>query len=209
MTTPMEDLLVIGETGVETVVHPEPVIEPEETGGEEPIVKPWDPKHIRITTKNFTIREIFTQIEDGDLDLAPDFQRSFVWKDSQQIRLIESVLLGIPLPAFYFNQDALGAHQVIDGVQRLTTVKLFMSDKLALDVHHLEYLTALQGLRYSTLDPATRRRFAGTQIVAHIIEPQTPDEVKYDIFNREYRRKPADCTGNPALYEQGAITQFS
>jgi len=42
----------------------------------------------------------------------------------------------------------------------------------------------LKGLLYSTLEPATRRRFAGTQIVAHVIEPQTPDEVKYDIFNR-------------------------
>jgi hypothetical protein len=179
MSIPMEDVSVTA-----AAEDLEPVIEPEETGSEQPIVKPWDPKHIRITTKNFTIREIFNQIEDDDLDLAPDFQRSFVWKDSQQIRLIESILLGIPLPAFYFNQDALGAHQVIDGVQRLTTVKLFMSDKLALDVNHLEYLKALKDLKYSTLDAATRRRFAGTQIVAHIIEPQTPDEVKYDIFNR-------------------------
>ena len=184
MTT-STDQLVVTENGVLSAERElEPVIEPEETGSEEPIVKPWDPKHIRITTKNFTLREIFTQIEDGDLDLAPDFQRSFVWKDSQQIRLIESILLGIPLPAFYFNQDALGAHQVIDGVQRLTTVKLFMSDKLVLDAQRLEYLKVLQGHAYSTIDHATRRRFAGTQIVAHVIEPQTPDEVKYDIFNR-------------------------
>jgi hypothetical protein len=98
--------------------------------------------------------------------------------------LVESLLLGIPLPAFYFNQDSLGSHQVVDGVQRLTTVRLFMTDDLVLHEQHLEYLKSLQGLSYSTLDPATRRRFAGTQIVAHVIEPQTPDEVKYDIFNR-------------------------
>jgi len=147
-------------------------------------IRPWDPKHIRITTKNFTVREIFTQIIEGDLDLAPDFQRSFVWKTRQQIRLIESILLGIPLPAFYFNQDDVGAHQVIDGVQRLTTIRLFMADELKLEEEHMEYLKPLQGLCYSTLDPATRRRFSGTQIVAHVIEPQTPDEVKYDIFNR-------------------------
>jgi hypothetical protein len=171
--------------GTEAVVTDEELrVEAEETEAEEPIVKPWDPKRIRITTKNFTIREIFTQIDEGDLDLAPDFQRSFVWKIRQQIRLIESILLGIPLPAFYFNQDGLGSHQVIDGVQRLTTVKLFMTNDLLLDEQHLEYLKDLQGLMYSTLDPGTRRRFAGTQIVAHVIEPQTPDEVKYDIFNR-------------------------
>jgi hypothetical protein len=146
--------------------------------------KPWDPKHIRITTKNFSIREIYSQIVEGELDLAPDFQRSFVWNQRQQTRLIESILLGIPLPAFYFNQDNLGARQVIDGVQRLTTVRQFMSDALVLDPLHLEYLSTLGAVTYSVLDPALRRRFGGTQIVAHVIEPQTPDEVKYDIFNR-------------------------
>jgi hypothetical protein len=161
---------------------PAAVVEPEET--ESDVVKPWDPKQIRITTKNFTIREIFNQIDGHELDLAPDFQRSFVWKDRQQIRLIESILLGIPLPAFYFNQDSQGAHQVIDGVQRLTTVKLFMQNQLSLQDTHLEYLKDLKGLTYDTLEAPVRRRFANTQIVAHVIEPQTPDEVKYDIFNR-------------------------
>ncbi|MFG1313123.1 DUF262 domain-containing protein [Xanthobacter autotrophicus] len=151
--------------------------------GEVP-TKPWDPKLIRITTKNFTIREIYSQIDEGELDLAPDFQRSFVWSKRQQTRLIESILLGIPLPAFYFNQDSSGAHQVIDGVQRLTTVSKFMSGRLSLNEQDLEYLTSLAGQDFNTLDSVVRRRFSGTQIVAHVIEPQTPDEVKYDIFNR-------------------------
>ena len=159
-------------------------LEVEDKSGADLMVKPWDPKDIRITTKTFSLREIYTQIIEGDLDLAPDFQRSFVWKDKQQVRLIESILLGIPLPAFYFNQDKFGAHQVIDGVQRLTTLKQFMSDTLELNEEYLEYLRNLQAKTFSTLDPATRRRFASTQIVAHVIEPQTPDEVKYDIFNR-------------------------
>ena len=159
-------------------------LEAEDKSGADLTVKPWDPKDIRITTKTFTLREIYTQIQETDLDLAPDFQRSFVWKEKQQVRLIESILLGIPLPAFYFNQDKFGAHQVIDGVQRLTTLRQFMSDTLELNVEYLEYLRNLKGKTFSTLDPATRRRFSGTQIVAHVIEPQTPDEVKYDIFNR-------------------------
>lgn len=159
-------------------------LEDEDRSGTDLPQNPWDPKDIRITTKVFTIREIYTQIIEHDLDLAPDFQRSFVWRADQQVRLIESILLGIPLPAFYFNQDKLGAHQVIDGVQRLTTLKHFMSDQLELNVASLEYLRSLSGQKFSTLEPATRRRFAGTQIVAHVIEPQTPDAVKYDIFNR-------------------------
>lgn len=162
------------------------IIEPEDVSGDILTIKPYDPSHIRIITKNFTIREIYSQIEspDNELDLAPDFQRSFVWKERQQVRLIESILLGIPLPAFYFNQDKDGAHQVIDGVQRLTTVKRFMSNQLILETKHLEYLKDLGECSFEKLDPASRRRFSGTQIVAHVIEPQTPDEVKYDIFNR-------------------------
>lgn len=159
------------------------VLELEDTGDSDTI-KPWDPKQIRITTKIFSVREVHTQIMDEELDLAPDFQRSFVWDEKKQIRLIESILLGIPLPAFYFNQDAQGALQVIDGVQRLTTIKLFMLNQLSLKDTHLEYLKDFKELTYDKLDPPVRRRFGGTQIVVHVIEPQTPDEVKYDIFNR-------------------------
>jgi hypothetical protein len=172
----------------------ENTLENEDKSGSDLKMKPWNPDDIRITTKNFTIREIYTQIQDKspdqekeldkELDLAPEFQRSFVWNIKQQIRLIETILLGIPLPAFYFNQDKDGAQQVIDGVQRLTTIKRFMSDQLELKKDHLEYLSPLKGYTFSALDPATKRRFAGTQIVAHVIEPQTPDDVKYDIFNR-------------------------
>ncbi|MGH0275912.1 DUF262 domain-containing protein [Sinorhizobium meliloti] len=148
------------------------------------LIKPWDPKQIRITTKTFSVREVYNQIVEGETDLAPDFQRDFVWSVPKQVLLIESILLGIPLPAFYFNQDTSGAFQVIDGVQRLTTIKLFMSNQLTLDATHLAYLKDLKGHSYDTLEPGLRRRFGLTQLVAHVIEPQTPEEVKFDIFSR-------------------------
>ena len=105
-------------------------VESEDTSSEGSQLKPWDPMEIRITTKNFTVREVYIQMVEKEIDLAPDFQRDFVWKVQQQTRLIESILLGIPLPAFYFSQDELGQYDVIDGVQRLTTIKQFMSDIL-------------------------------------------------------------------------------
>lgn len=159
-------------------------IEIEDTEEEWRITKPWDPKYIRITTKHFTVRELCLQIADGDIDLSPDFQRSFVWSKKQQIRLIESILLGIPLPALYFNLDNEGKIQVIDGVQRLTTINAFFFDQLVLERRHLEYLVDFDQCAISSLDVATKKRFSSTQLVAHVIEPQTPDEVKYDIFNR-------------------------
>jgi uncharacterized protein DUF262 len=156
----------------------------EDTSGDPSTIKPWDPKKIRITTKAFTLREIVDQIEDGDIDLSPDFQREYVWKTRQKTRLIESVLLGIPLPAFYFDQSESGTYKVVDGVQRLSTIRLFMKNMHRLTGADLEYLSDLSDLTFDELDQVLLRRFRSAQIVVHVIEPQTPDEVKYDIFNR-------------------------
>jgi Protein of unknown function DUF262 len=156
----------------------------EDSGRSEEGVKPWDPGKIRITTKAFSLRDVVDQIREAEVDLSPDFQRDFVWKEKQRTRLIESILLGIPLPAFYFNQDNDGTYQVVDGVQRLSTISLFMRDEHALGSADLEYLLQLDGATFSRLPPAASRRIRSTQIVVHVIEPQTPDDVKYDIFSR-------------------------
>lgn len=163
---------------------PADVVDDDDTGSGDVAVQPWNPSKIRITTKNFTLREVVEQIRLREIDLSPDFQREYVWKSRQRTRLIESVLLGIPLPAFYFNQEDDATYQVVDGVQRLSTISLFMNDGHALDALDLEYLKDLDGLKYTALDQASMRRFRSAQIVVHIIEPQTPDEVKYDIFGR-------------------------
>lgn len=145
---------------------------------------PWDPEKIRITTKHFSLREVVDQINDKDIDLSPDFQRDYVWSVQQKIRLIESILLGIPLPAFYFNQDITGSYQIVDGVQRLSTISSFMNNEYQLNSNHLEYLKSLNGKKFQDLQPLDLRRFRSTQIVVHVIEPSTPDGIKYDIFSR-------------------------
>lgn len=159
-------------------------LDTEDTGNGPEGLKPWDPSKIRITTKAFSLRDVVDQIGDFEIDLAPDFQREYVWQARQRTRLVESILLGIPLPAFYFNQSSDGTYQVVDGVQRLSTISHFMRNEHRLAGADLEYLTNLDGRLYVDLDPASQRRFRGTQIVVHVIEPQTPDEVKFDIFNR-------------------------
>lgn len=162
---------------------PDAVDDEDTSRGEEATI-PWDPSKIRISTRHFSLRDVVAQINESEIDLSPDFQRDYVWKRRQRTRLIESILLGIPLPAFYFNQEDNGTYQVVDGVQRLSTISLFMNDGHVLDQFDLEYLQHLHGLKYSQLDPASLRRFRSAQIIVHVIEPQTPDEVKYDIFGR-------------------------
>jgi hypothetical protein len=145
--------------------------------------EPWDPEKIRIHTKHYSLRQIVDMIAEGDVDLAPDFQRQYVWKDWQRCGLIESLLLGIPLPSFYFNEDTNGRMQVVDGVQRLTTIYSFVHAK-NFALRNLAYLKGLEGVGIDGLDGVFRRRLLGSQFVAHVIAPQTPYKVKFDIFRR-------------------------
>ena len=79
------------------------------------IDRPWNPESIRVTTKSFSLRNMLDAIDENSLDLAPDFQRLQVWKPVQKAQLIESILLQIPLPAFYFAEDVDGTLRVVDG----------------------------------------------------------------------------------------------
>ena len=147
--------------------------------------KPWRPEDIRVGTKQFSLRNILDLIDDGDLELAPDFQRNTVWKAKQKSRLIESILLQIPLPAFYFAEDANGMMRVVDGLQRLSTVRSYVRGEPAdFTLSGLEYLTREERKRFSELAPALQRRINNAQIVVHVIDPTTPPGVKYDIFKR-------------------------
>jgi Protein of unknown function DUF262 len=150
---------------------------------------PYDPDAIRVDTKQFNIGLIHEMINDGDVNLSPDFQRQFVWTNlGARSRLIESIMLRIPLPVFYMAQDTAGRLHVVDGLQRLTVINQFLNSELRL--RDLEYLTEETGKVFRHADPARcinqkyRKRILQTQIMVNIIDPQTPSEVKFDIFKR-------------------------
>jgi hypothetical protein len=157
-------------------------VEAEEPAEEGPRRTPWDPKKIRVSTKPWSLRQAVDDIRDGTIDVAPDFQRASVWTPQKRSRLIESILLGIPLPALYFSADGEGQMQVVDGVQRLTAINDFARGDFKLSA--LEYLLELNGKDFNALDASLRRRFHQTQIVVNVIEPETPVEVKFNIFKR-------------------------
>ncbi|MEO5369690.1 MAG: DUF262 domain-containing protein [Magnetococcus sp. DMHC-1] len=148
------------------------------------ISRPYDPRKIRVDSKPYSIAQVIELIGDGDLDIAPDFQRRRVWKNDQKSLLIESILLRIPLPVFYFAADEDGRMQVVDGVQRLSTIQGFMHNEFSLS--KLEYLQKdLLDKKYENIvNTIWSRRFLQTAIIVYVIDPQTPDDVKFDIFRR-------------------------
>jgi hypothetical protein len=149
----------------------------------EQMEKPWDSQLSRVEQKVYSVRQIMDMIDDGSLDLNPDFQRLQVWEPYQKSRLIESIFLRIPIPTFYFSSDMESNMQVVDGVQRLSALHEFYKDRHRLG--HLEYLSDMRGKKYSALkEEMWGRRFDGAQLQINVIDPQTPLEVKFDIFKR-------------------------
>ena len=161
--------------------------EREKTGEPDEISSKYDPALIRVDPRTFSLHQIIDMLDAGELDLTPDFQRKKVWKPWQKSRLIESIFLRIPLPAFYFAADGDGLIHVVDGLQRLSTIYDFVKGSSDFSkLSGLEYLTEAQlgGMEWDTIGSSWKRRLHTTQIFAHVIDPQTPMPVKFQIFRR-------------------------
>lgn len=117
--------------------------------------------------------------------LDSDFQREDIWRRENKGELVESVLMGLPLPIFYFNQDKFGNLIVVDGRQRLTALFSYMNDDYKLN--NLKILSGVNNKKFSKLSPVQRTRIEDFQIQAHVIMPPTPDRIKFDIFDRVNR----------------------
>ncbi len=117
--------------------------------------------------------------------LDSDFQREDVWSPEGKAELVESVLMGLPLPIFYFSQDKYGNLIVVDGRQRLTALFSYMNDDYKLK--NLKILPDVNDRKFSELSPVQKARIEDFQIQAHVIMPPTPDRIKFDIFDRVNR----------------------
>jgi hypothetical protein len=150
----------------------------------EDVHEPFDPTKIRVDTRPMTIDLVIKRIKHNEINLAPDFQRQAdIWDDKAQSLLIESILIRIPLPAFYMDATNEDQWLVIDGLQRLSTLKRFILD-LKLRLNKLEFLTSLNGKTYEELPRNYQRRIDETILNIYLIEKGTPPEVKYNIFRR-------------------------
>lgn len=155
------------------------------TWQEEGQIYPMD--GIKVEKGFYTVFELKRRYDSKDkrIVLDSEFQREDVWKNDRKSELIESVLMGLPLPIFYFNQDKYGRLIVVDGRQRLTALFEYMNDIYALT--KLKILPKLNNLRFSELPPQLIGKLEDYQIQAHVILPPTPERIKFDIFDRVNR----------------------
>lgn len=170
-------------------------------------------KDIRTDDYPMSIGEWVSMYEEGELDIHPEFQRFYRWSDQQKSNLIESILLGIPIPPIFVSQREDGIWDVIDGLQRLSTIFQFMGilkdEKGALvsplTLKKTKYLPSLEGLSWEngvsledeqenekqeevdgrgTLPVSLKRIIKRSKIHVSIVLKESDDNTKYELFER-------------------------
>jgi len=143
-----------------------------------------------------SIGEVISMYRDGDIDIHPEFQRIFRWDPKQKSRLIESILLRIPIPPIFVSQRLDGVWDVIDGVQRLSTILEFVGQyrdengalREPSELQDTEYLPDLLGYRWEvgerTFSDVMQRDFKRAKLEFRIIAKQSDANAKYDLFQR-------------------------
>lgn len=149
------------------------------------------PADVNISQRPMNVYNLMERLENYEINMTPGFQRHGVWTKEQQSRLIESLILKIPIPTFYFNAVDEGEWVVIDGLQRLTAFNNFLvgrKDDEGVWVKEklcgLEYMADFNGKTFDDLPRQYIRRIKETPIVAYIVEKGTPEGIVYNIFER-------------------------
>lgn len=151
-----------------------------------------DLEKTKISKQTWSIRELKKKIDDGLLDLEPDYQRNIVWNDGKQVSFIESLLMGIIVPPLYFvevpGKGLLDTtrYEVVDGKQRLNSIYQFVTNNLSLKERYLEYYGDVYSnknlMQLSEEFGEEMQEFASQTLDIYVITASSPINTKYDIF---------------------------
>jgi hypothetical protein len=165
-----------------TPVVSENELEPEDEDDEEPGKS--DDRPVTSDSRDWTIISLQDKVNRGQLILQPEYQREYVWKLKPELpsRLIESLLLHIPIPPIYFGKVVEGKMEIIDGQQRLTTLLNFVANKFPLQ--KLRGMNSLNGKHFKDLPKEHQEKILDSPIRSIVIDAAKNMELRYEIFER-------------------------
>ena len=141
-----------------------------------------NPEEVRIGTTYINVEQLVSQIRNSEIYWDSEDQRAFAWQPEHQSGFIESLLLRIPIPVFYVAADENNNWSVVDGIQRLSSIFNYVTNKFPLN--RLEYFVRFNGKRYSDLPRPMQRRINETQLVLHTVEAGVREDVRLNISRR-------------------------
>lgn len=144
-------------------------------------------KTVKTDDYSMSIGELINLYRDEEIKLDPAFQRLFRWEDDQKTKLIESILIGIPIPEIFVAQKSDGTWHVVDGVQRLSTIFQLAGDLKGfepLTLTSCKYIPSFEGVAWKDLPLITQREFKKSKVKVNIILTENSDEAQYELFQR-------------------------
>ena len=152
-------------------------------------------KEIHSDAYPMSIGEAVSLYQNGEIEIHPEFQRVFRWDDSKKSKFIESILLGIPIPSFFVAQREDGVWDLVDGLQRFSTILSFMGElrdengnkEPPLTLLAGDYLKSLQGIRWEDEEKFTKSMklsFRREKIDFKIIKKESTPDTKFELFKR-------------------------
>lgn len=148
------------------------------------INNPFNPNLVDIRTRTMSLDLLIKRLKNDEIDMNTSFQRkSNLWNITKQSRLIESILVKFPLPAFYFDGSNDDKWLVVDGLQRLSSLDNYVN-KQAFGLKGLEFLSDFHNVKYSDLPGYLQRRIQEFEVTAYVIASGTPKELKFNVFRR-------------------------
>lgn len=138
-------------------------------------------KQIGYDTKDYTIEHIVNKFIKEEF-VIPSYQRNFIWNDKYRSAFIESIFLGLPIPFMFFSACKDGNYEIIDGAQRVQTLVAFVDGGYMLK--KLNKLDKLNELKFEYLDQSRRKKFLNKSIRVVVLDEDTPDDVRRDLFYR-------------------------
>jgi len=136
---------------------------------------------VKFTVTEYSFEFMVQKLKD-DRYYVPEYQREHVWKPKQQSLFIESVLMGLPIPFVFFWQDHDGRMEIVDGSQRIRTIRNFMDDGFALT--GLDLLPAANGLRFSDFSKSRQYKFSDRSLRVIILDNSTDAVTRTEMFTR-------------------------
>lgn len=162
-------------------------------------------RSVAFDSYDITLKQLYDMVLEGMVDIAPEYQRHFVWDSKRQSALIESLFLGIPIPSLFMATNRDASWEVIDGLQRLTTILNFIGESEALirlNINHkklklsgLEKLDSMNGLEYDDLPKSMQFMLQNRPLRITVLNDRSDFNVRYDLFERLN-------TGGVILHEQ-------